>query len=135
MAKYVGKIFKANNKDLGLRGLETHYIKVKWYNPKKKKFLCRVVTSLETKYDNLESLRNSKLKNKTVIKDAEKYYVLDISKYKKIRKGIITPIPIKDTKGFNVWSGYYNSRYITLDELKNLEKKPNMYIKNKKHGV
>ncbi len=115
MAKYVGKIFKAINKDLGIRGTNPHYIKVTWYNPKKKKFLCRAITSLETKYDNIESLSKIKTKNKIVIKDMDSYYILDGSKYKKVRTGEITPIPIKNTKGFSVWSGYYSSRYFDIE--------------------
>ena len=63
MAKYVGKIFKGNNKILKLRaGNGSHYVKVFWYKPKKKKFLCRAITSIEKKFYNEDDLK--KYKNK-----------------------------------------------------------------------
>ena len=47
MPKYVGKIFKVDNRTLKLKGSSTHYVHVKLYNPFTRKFKCRIVTSLE----------------------------------------------------------------------------------------
>lgn len=33
MAKYVGKIFKVNNRDLNIKGNSSHFVEVKWFNP------------------------------------------------------------------------------------------------------
>ena len=49
MAKYVGKIFRVNNKTLRIKGSGSHFVHVKWYNPFTHKFRCYVITSLEEK--------------------------------------------------------------------------------------
>ena len=49
MARYVGKVLSVPNNGLGLRRSGTHYVHVRWYNPFKKSFWCRIMTSLEQK--------------------------------------------------------------------------------------
>ena len=49
MAKYVGKVFRVDNKTLKLKGRSAHYVHVKWYNPFTRMFKCRVLTSLENR--------------------------------------------------------------------------------------
>ena len=47
MAKYVGKIFKISDNKLGIHGTGAHMVKITWYNPIKRIFYGRVITSLE----------------------------------------------------------------------------------------
>ena len=48
MAKFVGKIFKVSNNKIGIRNDGAHNVHVVWYNPFKRKFRCKVITSLES---------------------------------------------------------------------------------------
>ena len=125
MAKYVGKIFKVNNKALKIKGSGTHYVHVKWYNPFTRKFRCNIITSLENKKEldenqrrNLHLMTFSKEK-----RNSELYYVFNRQKYNKLRNGKIVPIPFSKTQGFEVWSGYSDVKNLHISSLKNNEQK------------
>lgn len=124
MAKYVGKIFKVNNKDLNIKGNGSHFVEVKWFNPFNKKFKCNVITSLEDEYPksniNKDVLRyNCRYFNK----ETQKHCVLNNDKYRKMRFGVIKPIPFNKTENFNVWSAYAESVTLHKSKLKYLTNK------------
>ena len=128
MAKYVGKIFKVSNAALHIKGNGTHYVHVKWYNPFTHKFRCNVITSLEqttTLIGEERSILNTTPFHK---KEENVYALFSRHKYNKLRSGKITPIPITKTEGFEVWSGYQETRDVYITALKGNEQK-NMTIK------
>ena len=126
MAKYVGKIFKLSNAALKVRGTNEHYVHVRWYNPFKRMFYCQVITSLEHKRQN----KGKNLNNIPHRFERGNLYVFSKQKYKRLREGKIIPIPTTQTEGFELWSGYEDSRYVTASKLKGNEVK-NMKIKKK----
>ena len=122
MAKYVGKIFRVDNKNLKLKGNSAHYVHVKWYNPFKRVFKCRIITSLEK--------REVLGENKRVLGSAPyhknedgSYSIFEKQKYSKIRSGKIEPISVSKTKGFDYWHGYEGTRYLHVRQLKGKEQK------------
>ena len=94
MAKYVGKIFEVSNSALGLRGNGTHKVHVKWYNPFKRVFRCKVLTSLEDKTKDLSTIKNSRKTNTYITKRDGEFYLFDKGKYERLRNGQIMPIPM-----------------------------------------
>lgn len=128
MPKYVGHIFKLNNAALRVKGIGTHYVHVKWYNPFKKLFYCKVITSLEHKRDSYDYKQLSKVPHRF---NNGQCYVFSKQKYKRLRDGKIVPIPMNETKGFERWSGYEGVRYLSAEKLKG-KKQENMQIKKRK---
>ena len=117
-----------NNAALKVKGTGTHYVHVKWYNPFKRMFYCRVITSLKHKSNSLDE---KKLKNVPHRFTRGQCYVFSKQKYNKLRLGKITPIPTNETEGFDLWCGYEDERYLSSKCLKgNLQK--DMQIKKKK---
>lgn len=131
MAKYVGKIFEVNNAALGLRGNKTHKVHVQWYNPFKRIFRCKVITTLEDKTKDLSSLRDSRRTNTYITKRGEEFYLFDKGKYERLRKGEIVPIPMSKTEGFVLWSGYEHTRNLRLKTLKDSQHIKNCKIRRK----
>lgn len=120
MAKFVGKIFKVSNNKLGLRNNGAHNVHVVWYNPFKRKFRCKVITSLESEKE-LNGKQLKELKTTPYVKKRGSkniFRLFKCNKYAKIRKGVIEPIPESKLQGFDVWSGYQNTVELTLSELK-----------------
>ncbi len=122
MAKYVGKIFKVDNKTLMLKGSAMHYVHVKWYNPFTRMFKCKIITSLEKR----KFLRE----NKRVLgstpyhkNEDESYSFFEKQKYSKLRSGKIEPISVLKTSGFDSWHGYEGTRYLHAKQLKGKEQK------------
>lgn len=134
MAKFVGKIFKTSNNVLGVRGSGAHYFKVTWYNPFKRKFHCKVITSLE-KTETVElKQKRQKLKNKAYVKKDGKdneYCVFNRNKFEDLRKGEITPIPVSQTQGFPLWSGYMGTADLSLSEMRKAKPQPKKSILEK----
>ena len=123
MAKYVGKIFRVNNAILNIRRRGSHYVHVKWYNPITHKFRCKVITSLEDKKV-LSDKEKRILSSTPYYKEKDNTYNLfSKRKYAKLRNGEIEPIPVKKTKGFDVWSGYSSVRDVHIRVLKGNEQK------------
>lgn len=128
MAKYVGKIFRVNNTALHIKRRGTHFVHVKWYNPFTRKFRCKVITSLEDK-KRLPTNKRKNLHAMTFHKENEDTYCLfSRNKYEDLRNGKIVPISVHKTSGFNVWSGYQETRDVHISALKGKEQK-NMKIK------
>ena len=128
MAKYVGKVFKIPDRNLGIRGKGVHLVKIVWYNPFKRLFNGKVVTSLEErKVLTKEDKKNLHLR--TYYKENNDTYVfIKRNKYERLRNGSIEPIPIGKTKGLSVWSGYSGNKKIHISLIKG--KKPeNVTIK------
>ena len=122
MAKYVGKVFKVNNKALKLKGSSAHYVYVKWYNPFTRVFKCRVITSLEKRIflgENKRALGSTPYHKN----EDGSYSLFEKQKYSKIRSGKIEPILVSRTKGFDVWHGYEGTRYLRIGQLKGNEQK------------
>ncbi len=116
MAKYVGKIFRVPNKFLGLKGEKTHNVYVSWFNPFKRKFNVKIITSLEDK----KSFNDYSYKKGdcAVFDEKDKsHFVLNRSKYVKLRQGKITPIPFNKCENFKVWSGFQGSTYLNKNQL------------------
>lgn len=132
MAKYVGKIFKASNEKLNIRWAGSHYVHVKWYNPFTRKFKCKIITSLEKNQSVPPSKRSAffagKIASKTKNGD---FTVFSKSEYDKLRKGLVEPIPIGQTKNFDNWSGYYSDVYLSRKDLKSTTKTKKMKINKK----
>ena len=128
MPKYVGHIFKLNNAALRIKGTGTHYVHVKWYNPIKRNFYCKVITSLEHKIEKHEDKGINKVPHRF---SRGQCYVFSKQKYKRLREGKITPIPMNQTNGFDLWCGYEDARYLTVRDLKG-NKQKNMKIQKKK---
>lgn len=129
MAKYVGKVFKVPDRHLGIRGKGAHMIKITWYNPFKRLFYGRVITSLEDrKVLNSEERKYLHLQN--YHKESENVFLLmKRNKYEKLRNGKITPIPVTKAKGLDVWSGYSERKRIHISKLKN--KRPEKVVISK----
>ena len=122
MAKYVGKVFKVDDKKLKIRGNGAHYVYVKWYNPFTRKFRCRVITSLENRKVIPERERHSVLSSNSYYPvDNNTYNIFSRHKYIKLRSGIIEPIPVNKMKGFDLWSGYSGTRDVHITALKGNE--------------
>ena len=118
MAKYVGKIFKVNNAALKIKRNGAHYVHVTWFNPFTKRFRCKVITSLEDKFD-------LKDKNKRILGAGpfhkvsdDIYCVFSKGKYERLRAGKISPISVSKTKGFNIWIGYEDVKTVHISALK-----------------
>ena len=128
MAKYVGKVFKLPDRKLGIKGNGAHMVKITWYNPFKRVFHGRVITSLE----NRETISESEKKNlhlRTFHKESDSTYLfMNRSKYEKLRNGQIIPIPVHKASGLSVWSGYSGNRKIHIKTLKG-QKALNIKIK------
>ena len=129
MAKYVGKIFKVNDKNLKIHGNSSHFVYVKWYNPFTRKFRCRVITSLEEQKFIPEQDRHGVLSSNSYYQvNKNTYNIFNRHKYRKLRSGDIEPIPMKKAKGFKVWSGFFYTRDVDVTALKGNEQK-NLSIK------
>lgn len=122
MAKYVGKIFRVDNKTLKLKGSSTHYVHVKWYNPFTRMFKCRIVTSLE-KRKFLGENKSALVSTPYHKNEDGSYSFFEKQKYSKIRSGKIEPISVSKTKGFDYWHGYEGTRYLHARQLKDKEQK------------
>ncbi len=124
MAKYVGKIFRVNNKELNIKGNGSHFVEVKWFNPFTRKFNCRVITSLEDVHEK-SNIDKDVLKYtcRYFNKKTQKHCVLNNNKYRKMRFGVITPIPFNKTENFDVWSAYDKNIVLHKSKLKNLTNK------------
>ena len=129
MAKYVGKIFKVDDKKLKIHGNGIHYVHVKWYNPFTRKFRCHVITSLEDQIT-IPAMERHKVLSSNAYHQIDKntFNIFNRGKYRKLRNGDIEPIPAKKAKGFRVWSGFLESRDLHISALKRNEQK-NMSIK------
>ena len=128
MAKYVGKVFSVPNNKLGLRRSGTHYVHVKWYNPFKKLFFCRIMTSLEEK-KKLGDLTNDDKEKRIIRMRNGNFHVFEEQKYDRLRNGDITPIPVGKVEGSDVWSGYENSVYLRRSVLSPKSRRTNIRIK------
>lgn len=130
MAKFVGKIFKVSNNKLGIRNDGAHFVHVTWYNPFKRKFRCKVITSLESEKElngkDLKQLKTTPYVKKRGSKNV--FRLFKRNKYGKVRKGEIIPIPENKLKGFNVWSGYQNTVELFVSELKQAKIQPDKKI-------
>ena len=123
MAKYVGKIFKVDNAKLKIHGKEAHYVHVKWYNPFTKRFKCKVITSLENRHF-IQDGNKRILGTAPFTQSSEGYYnIFNKKKYERLRKGDIVPIPVSKTKGFNVWTGYEETKNLHISALKGKEQR------------
>jgi len=133
MAKYVGKIFKISNKDLNIRGVGAHNVHVQWYNPFKRVFRCRVITSLETSKE-LDGKLKKELDNTAYYYDKKNnvYHLFRKKRYLKLRSGVIEPIPMEQTKGFEHWSGYYGAQDLNINTLKKGKAQKGMEIIKKR---
>lgn len=120
MAKFAGKIFKVSNNKIGIRNDGAHNVHVVWYNPFKRKFRCKVITSLESEKElngkELKQLKTTPYVKKRGAKNT--FRLFKRNKYAKVRKGEIVPIPESKLQGFAVWSGYQNTVELSLDDLK-----------------
>ena len=128
MAKYVGKVFSVPNNKLGVRRSGTHYVHVKWYNPFKKLFFCRIMTSLEKKKTS-EELTTDDKKKRIIRKRRDFYHVFEEQKFDRLRNGDITPIPVGKIEGSDVWSGYENSVYLKRSVLSPKSRRTSIRIK------
>ena len=118
MAKYVGKVVQLPNSILKLQGSGTHYVHVKWFDPKSKLFHCKVITSLE---ERVVFSKGKKKMGKSPYFREKGSPVVNVflrGKYEEVRKGLIDPIPIGKTSGFDGWVGYFESRQLTLHTLR-----------------
>ena len=122
MAKYVGKIFKVNNTHLNIKGGGTHLIHVKKYDPSKKLFYCKIITSLEKKRSSQESMGDLRKVPHYKSRSGD-LFVFSKSKYGRLRKGEITAIPVTQTKGFDYWHGYEGSAMLSKTALEGREQK------------
>ena len=131
MAKYVGKIFRVNNKILRIKGSGSHFVHVKWYNPFTHKFRCHIITSLEEKKVLTRDKRNN-LHIMSYHKENENTYcIFNRKKYEDLRSGKITPIPVSCANGLTVWSGYQDRRNLHIATLRGNEV-PHIKIKSRK---
>lgn len=124
MAKYVGKVFRIPNSRLGIRNNGTHYVHVTWYNPFKRKFRCKTITSLETE-KTLEGKQYKELRRTPYIKKQGSKNVFRLfkrEKYPRIRDGRLTPIPVSKTNGLPLWSAYSSTVELNLSDLKKVKK-------------
>lgn len=130
MPKFIGKIFRVSNKNLGIKRNGTHYVHVKKYNPQKKVFQCRVITSLEEQKKISPKDRANVLNSTPYHKENDDTFKLfKKKKYKKIREGKIEPIPAPKLEGFTFWSGYEGTVDLTRVQLKSAKEQPQMSIK------
>ena len=122
VAKYVGKVFRVDNKTLKLKGSAMHYVHVIWYNPFTRRFKCRIITSLENRKFLGE---NKRVLGSTPYHKNEdgSYSFFEKQKYSKIRDGKIEPISVKKSTGFDTWHGYEGTRYLHVRNLKGKEQK------------
>ena len=134
MAKFVGKIFKASDNVLGVRGNGAHYFKVVWFNPFKRKFHCKIITSLERTEKVEPKKKRQQLKNKAYVKkegNNNEYCVFNRGKFEDLRNGDITPIPVPQTQGFPLWSGYMGTAELSLSDMRKAKPQPKKNIFNK----
>ncbi|MCM1043509.1 MAG: hypothetical protein NC548_43760 [Lachnospiraceae bacterium] len=132
MAKYVGKIFKASNDKLHIRGNGAHYVHVKWYNPFTRKFKCKVLTSLDKKKSIPITQRDKAFVGKIVTKlSGDDFVVFSKSEYDKIRKGEVEPIPVSQTENLDNWTGYSSEVYLMRKDLKQTSKTKRIKINKK----
>ena len=118
MAKYVGHVVQLSNSALKLPGAGTHYVHVQWFNPRTKKFHCRIVTSLEHK---ISFSKGKKQMGKSPFyreKNDSVVYVFKRGHYEDIRNGTIVPVPVEKTSGFKTWIGLFESRLLPLHVMK-----------------
>lgn len=120
MAKYVGKVFKVPNNKLGIRNKGAHYVHVTWYNPFKRNFRCKTITSLETEKElsgaQYKELRRTPYIKKTGTKNT--FFLFKRNKYAGLRKGTLTPISTDKVDGLEHWSAYQNTVELTARDLK-----------------
>lgn len=120
MAKYVGKIFKVDNKKLGLRESRTHFVYVQWYDQKNKNFRCRVISSLEKERVFEKNDPDRYLINKTPYhrnKDGS-FCLFKKDHYNDLRKGNIEPIPMGDLENATHWYGFTKTVILNKDDFK-----------------
>ena len=63
-----------------------------------------------------------------VYKGDDVFALFVMKKYTKIREGVIEPIPITKTKGFDVWGGYQETRFLSRGTLEGKERKKYVYF-------
>ncbi len=129
MAKFVGKIFRISDKNLRIHGSGSHYVHVTWYNPFKRMFRCKVLTSLEDKKELVGRDIKQAQKTAYVKGDGDTFYLFKKRKYKLLREGKIQPVPAQNLEGFEVWSGYMESRDLHISVLKKSKVQNKMKIK------
>lgn len=120
MAKYVGKVFKVPNNRLGIRSKGAHYVHVTWYNPFKRKFRCKTITSLEVE-KSLEGKQYKELRRTPYVKkqgSKNTFHLFKREKYPSIRDGRLTPIPVSKTSGLPLWSAYNSTVELNITDLK-----------------
>lgn len=131
MAKYVGKVFKVSNNKLGIRNSGAHNVHVTWYNPLKRKFRCKVITSLESE-ETLVGKQRKKLNRTPYVKKPgtdDDYYLFKRGKYRSIRNGNLTPIPITKVDGLSHWSAYSDTVELTINDLKKSKEQSDIKIR------
>ena len=131
MAKYVGKIFKVANNKLGIRNNGAHNVHVTWYNPLKRKFRCKVITSLESE-ETLIGKQRKKLDRTPYVRKVgtkDDFYLFKRSKYRSLRNGTLTPIPTTKVDGLSHWSAYGNTVDLTVNDLKKSKEQSDIKIK------
>ena len=117
MAEYVGHIFKISNKVLRLPRRGTHYVHVTWFNPRTKMFRCKIITSLERQMNLPKDRRQILSTGPSAHIEGDTFNLYDARTYKKLRAGVITPIPTTKSHGFPVWSGYFGVRELGIQQL------------------
>ena len=131
MAKFIGKIFKVPNSKLGIRTSGAHNVHVVWYNPFKRKFRCKVLTSLE-KEKELSGKEYNELKRTPYVKKRgtkSTFSLFKLNKYAKVRNGTLTPIPVTKTSGLPLWSAYSETVELGVNDLKKSKAQPHVKIK------
>ena len=119
MAKYVGKIFNVKNSILGIRRRKTHNCLVEWFNPKTKKFRCRIITSLEDQVSLENEVKESILSSTPYHKvDENVFNLFKLKKYNKLRDGKITPIPQSQLLGTTIFHGFEKTVDLSLSQLR-----------------
>ena len=71
-----------------------------------------------------------------VYKGDDVFALFVMKKYTKIREGVIEPIPITKTKGFDVWGGYQETRFFISGNIRRKrEKKICLFLNKKRTGA
>lgn len=117
MAKYVGKIVRINNKTLRIREDGVHFVHIQWFNPVTKKFYCRVLTSLEHV---LDANPNPSDGEPMIAGKSKKYkfYTINPRKYSQLINGKFQIIPLRKTRGFDLWGAYHQIRHLHISQLR-----------------
>ena len=112
MAKFVGHVFRIPDRNLGINGNGSHYVKISWYDRRNRCFTGKIITSLEEHYDFPKSKRTVLETSHHMKVGDNTFAVIKGRKVFDIRKGKIVPIPVSKTKGLGVWSGYSGTKLL-----------------------